>query len=67
MFIEIHHYPQGYYNKKETSFVNTDYIVAIHTIDLSIHTVSGCYTKVDSQDIKKLIHIVTNTEENEND
>lgn len=67
MFVLVHHSPQGYNNKKKISFINTNYIIAIHTTDLSIHTVSGCYTNVYPQDIKKLINIVTNTEENEND
>lgn len=67
MFVGIRHYPQGYNNKKKTSFINTNYIIAIHTTDLSIHMVSGYYINVYPQDIKKLINIVTNTERDEND
>lgn len=61
MFIEIHHDPQQYHrsgNKKKTSLINTDYIVAVHTTDFSINTISGNYIHVDANDMIKVIEII---------
>ena len=61
MFIEIHHDPQQYHksgNTKKTSLINTDYIVAIHTTDFSINTISGSYIHVDASDMMKVIEAI---------
>lgn len=61
MFIEIHHDPQQYHksgNKKKTTYINTEYIVAINVTDFSVSTTSGSFIHVDGKDLMKIIEVI---------
>ena len=61
MFIEIHHDPQQYHksgNKKKTTYINTEYIVAINVTDFSVSTTSGSFIHVDGKDLMKIIEAI---------